>query len=91
MAENASTEAISAANSRFDCDTDPNNPDTDGDGIPDGWEVYLGLNPTGNDSNNASSRANFDYTLADWLEGVSGIKIGSVTTDDEGNVTAVSQ
>ncbi len=24
---------------------DPQNPDTDGDGIPDGWEVTHGLNP----------------------------------------------
>ena len=25
--------------------TDPLNPDTDGDGMPDGWEVHYGLNP----------------------------------------------
>lgn len=25
--------------------TDPLSPDTDGDGIPDGWEAYVGLNP----------------------------------------------
>jgi PKD repeat protein len=25
--------------------TDPTNPDTDGDGMPDGWEVTYGLNP----------------------------------------------
>lgn len=25
--------------------TDPTNPDTDGDGIPDGWEVFYGLDP----------------------------------------------
>lgn len=25
--------------------TDPTNPDTDGDGIPDGWEVEMGLDP----------------------------------------------
>lgn len=24
---------------------DPRNPDTDGDGMPDGWEVFYGLNP----------------------------------------------
>ncbi len=30
--------------------TDPNNPDTDGDGIPDGWEVSHGLNPLVNDA-----------------------------------------
>ena len=29
-----------------------NNPDSDGDGLPDGWEVANGLNPTnGGDAN----------------------------------------
>jgi len=28
----------------------PNNPDTDGDTMPDGWEVHHGLNPTVNDA-----------------------------------------
>jgi hypothetical protein len=31
--------------------TNPNNPDTDGDGMPDGWEVNNGLNPLVNDAN----------------------------------------
>ncbi len=26
--------------------TDPNNSDSDGDGMPDGWEATNGLNPT---------------------------------------------
>ena len=30
--------------------TNPYDPDTDGDGMPDGWEVYYGLNPLLNDS-----------------------------------------
>lgn len=30
-------------------DTDVNNPDTDGDGMFDGWEVQYGLNPVSND------------------------------------------
>jgi hypothetical protein len=30
--------------------TDPHNPDTDGDGMPDGWEVNHGLNPLTNDA-----------------------------------------
>ncbi|MCP5005601.1 MAG: S8 family serine peptidase [Planctomycetes bacterium] len=29
---------------------DPNNPDTDGDGMPDGWEVTYGLDPLVDDS-----------------------------------------
>jgi hypothetical protein len=31
--------------------TDPGNPDTDGDGMPDGWEVQYGLNPLADDAN----------------------------------------
>ena len=29
----------------FNLGTDPSDPDTDGDGMPDGWEVEYGLNP----------------------------------------------
>ena len=34
----------------FNNGTDPFDPDTDGDQMPDGWEVYYGLNPLFNDS-----------------------------------------
>ena len=71
--------------------TDPNNPDTDGDGIPDGWEVLLGLNPLVNDNASSSSRANYTYDLADWLNQLSGIKTGTVNLDNEGNVTQANQ
>ena len=33
-----------------DTGTDPYNPDSDGDGMPDGWEVEHGLDPTINDA-----------------------------------------
>ena len=71
--------------------TDPNNPDTDGDGIPDGWSVLLGLNPLTNISTQPSSRSNYGYTLADWLNQVSGVKSGAVSLDNEGNVQSVTQ
>ena len=32
---------------QFGNSTDPTNSDTDGDGMPDGWEVYYNLNPIG--------------------------------------------
>jgi hypothetical protein len=38
-----------------------------------------------------TKRANYGYTSADWLNGVTGIKSGSITDDAEGNVTTVSQ
>ncbi len=35
-----------------DYPTDPLDPDTDDDGIPDGWEIDNGINPTVNDADN---------------------------------------
>ena len=71
--------------------TDPNNPDSDGDGIPDGWSVLLGLNPLSNLGAQPSARSNYGYTSADWLNGVSGVRNGTVSLDNEGNVLSVSQ
>jgi hypothetical protein len=59
--------------------------------MPDGWEVLLGLNPLANDNAQSSSRSNYSYDLVDWLEGISGIRTGSVGLDAEGNVLSVSQ
>jgi hypothetical protein len=71
--------------------TNPNVADTDGDGIPDGWSVLLGVNPLTGLGTSPSARANYSYTSADWLNGVSGVRSGSITTDNEGNVQTVSQ
>ena len=69
--------------------TNPNSVDSNGDGIPDGWAVLLGLNPLGTDP---QPRTNYSYTKAEWLTGVSGpVRVGSVTNDFEGNVITVSQ
>jgi hypothetical protein len=71
--------------------TNPNVADTDSDGMPDAWEVLLGLNPLANDNATSSSRSNYSYDFADWLEGISGVRTGSVSLDNEGNVQTVSQ
>ncbi len=71
--------------------TDPNNPDTSGDGISDGWEVALGVNPLLNNPAQPGERSNYSYDSADWLEGISGMRTGSVSLDAEGNVLSVSQ
>ena len=84
-------DGLSDAFEKYVSHTDPNNPDTDGDGISDGWEVLLGLNPLINDSAQSGERANYSYDLTDWLEGISGIRSGSVSLDNEGNVLSVSQ
>jgi len=71
--------------------TDPHNPNSNLDGILDGWDVLLGLNPQTANFTSPSERANYGYTTADWLNGVSGVKTGTITTDNEGNVQSVSQ
>jgi hypothetical protein len=73
--------------------TDPNNPRSNLDGILDGWDVLLGLNPQTSNVNTPSERANYGYTLADWLNTITGVqgKSGTIRTDNEGNVQTVSQ
>jgi hypothetical protein len=71
--------------------SDPNTTDSDGDGIPDGWEALYGFDPTTADWVQSGKRANYGYTLADWLNQVTGVKSGSVSLDNEGNVISVSQ
>jgi len=71
--------------------TDPHNPNSNLDGILDGWEILLGLNPTINNFTSPSQRANYGYTAADWLNQISNAKSGLVGLDNEGNVQSVSQ
>jgi len=71
--------------------TNPNVDDQNGAGIPNGWQVLLGLNPLVNQVAQPSTRANYGYTMADWLNGVGGIKNGTNSLDAEGNVLQVSQ
>ena len=61
------------------------------DGFPPGWEVLLGLNPNSSNLTDPTKRASYGYTPADWLNGVSGVKSGTITPDNEGNVLSVSQ
>lgn len=69
--------------------TNPNIANSNLDGILDGWEVLLGLSPQ--TANFTGQRANYGYTPADWLNGVTGIRNGTINTDNEGNVLSVSQ
>ena len=71
--------------------TNPNVADSNLDGLLDSWEVLLGLNPQQNNLNNSATRSNYSYDTADWLEGISGVRTGSISLDPEGNVTSVSQ
>ncbi len=69
--------------------TNPNNPDTDGDGLPDGWEVAHGMNPLVNESGLTAGRKNYQYDGSGWLRVVSGAWNESLTLDNEGNVQQV--
>jgi hypothetical protein len=72
--------------------TNPHVDDQDGAGIPDGWQVLLGLNPLVNQVAQPSTRSTYTYDTADRLTGISGVKpTSSVGLDNEGNVTSVSQ
>lgn len=65
--------------------------DASGDGMLDGWKVLWGLNPLLNNWSQTSLRKNYLYDQSGWLNQVSGVKSGSVSLDNEGNVLSVSQ
>ena len=73
--------------------TDPHHAYSNLDGVLDGWDILLGLNPQLNNVGTSSERANYGYTLADWLNTITGVpgKTGTIMTDNEGNVQTVSQ
>jgi Bacterial TSP3 repeat len=71
--------------------TDPNNAYSNLDGILDGWEILLGLNPQISNFTSPNQRSNYGYTGADWLNSLSGVRSGTIITDNEGNVQTVSQ
>ena len=71
--------------------TDPNNASSNLDGLLDSWEVLLGLNPGTSNFTSPSMRSNYSYDSADWLRGITGVRSGAISLDNEGNVLSVSQ
>jgi hypothetical protein len=71
--------------------TATNNPYSNLDGILDGWDILLGLNPQTSNVTQPGTRANYTYYSSDWLNQVSGVKTGTIGLDNEGNVQSVSQ
>jgi Concanavalin A-like lectin/glucanases superfamily/Bacterial TSP3 repeat len=49
--QDSDTDGLTDAYETLVSKTDPHKPDTDGDGILDGWEILYGLNPKLNDAN----------------------------------------
>ena len=71
--------------------TDPHKADTSGDGMLDGWKVLWGLNPTVDNTGQQGTRANYGYNPTDWLNSISGVRSGSISSDFEGNIQQASQ
>jgi hypothetical protein len=71
--------------------TNPYAASTAGDGILDGWAFLWGLNLTQDATAQTGLRANYTYDLAGRLTQVSGARSGTLTPDNEGNLSPVSQ
>ena len=71
--------------------TDPNNPDSGGTGMLDGWKVVWGLNPLVNPVTQSNLLSNFIYDPVGRLETVRGIRTETIGFDPEGNIQGDSQ
>jgi hypothetical protein len=82
----ADQDGLTDAYERLVSKTDPFNPDTDGDGMLDGWEILWGFNPLGDDTGQTGQRSNYTYNLVGWLSTITGTKVETITVDSEGNI-----
>lgn len=74
--------------------TDPNNPDTDGDGYPDGIEVANGFNPLVGDRNkDVERRVEVDLSTQQMKYFFNGVEVGQVpvSTGKKGTETPVGE
>jgi hypothetical protein len=79
-------DGLTDAYERLVSKTNPFNPDTDGDGMLDGWEVVWGYDPLNDDTGQTGKRSNYTYDLTGWLNTLTGTRVETVTLDAEGNV-----
>ena len=84
-------DGLTDAYERLVSHTDPHKADTSGDGMLDGWKVVWGLNLQAINTLDVNRRSNYGYNTVGWINEVSGIRIGVISLDSEGNVISVSQ
>ncbi len=89
--QDSDNDSLTDAYERLISHTDPHSPNSNLDGLPDAWEALLDLDPGMQNIGNPAARSNYSYDSGDWLNGVSGVRTGSVSLDSEGNILSVSQ
>jgi hypothetical protein len=70
--------------------TDWEDGDTDNDGLPDGWEISVGLDPVRNDLEQTTTGVEFRYDPGGRLKRVSESNVDVFEFDPEGNVKRTS-
>jgi hypothetical protein len=85
-AQDADADGLTDAFERLVSKTDPNNPNSSGDGMLDGWKVLWGMSPLINNSAQPSERNNYIYDGTGQLEMDSGIENEVFGFDAEGNI-----
>jgi len=82
------TDGLTDAYENLVSHTLPMNPDTDGDGLSDGWEVFNGMNPHLNESQLDAYKRIYTYDKGGWLRQVS-VPAQGFSLDNEGNLLCV--
>jgi hypothetical protein len=91
MPQDTDQDGLTDAYERLVSHTDPNNPDTSGSGMLDGWDVVFGLNPLADPTTQTGERSNFTYDPVGRLELLFGVEGETLGFDPEGNITGDSQ
>jgi len=84
--QDADSDGLTDAYERLVSKTDPNNPNSSGDRMLDGWKVLWGMNPSINNSAQPGERANFLYDGISRLKSDTGIVNEAFGFDAQGNI-----
>jgi Bacterial TSP3 repeat len=81
----ADSDGLSDVVERFVYGTDWQDPDSDNDGLLDGWEVGLGTDPLADEAVMTAKRRNYFYDPLGRLKQVTGAQPSGYGYDNEGN------